>query len=322
MKFYSSVDTPAHPHANHLYTLNTESFSIDVDPIDKKRYRASAEVAALGPLTIGRVESNAAIVTRKSEKCADQDSRRFSFIFVCDGEVIISHNLGSTELARQEFLLLDNQHQRTMFVYNRVSLLLVTLPVSVLKKYLPCAEDVCGQKISAQGTDSAFLFDTLLSMWNQIKQGLLEQFAPTLSDNLLKRIGQSYSSTIGNRGSRFTRRITQVKELIEVNLGNPDLRVEMLADQMNVSSRYLRSLFARTEKISHYILRRRLEECANELANSLYKNVSITSIAFQWGFNSPAHFSRAFKQQYGTTPREYRKRHLEQQALATLEEAS
>ena len=37
----------------------------------------------------------------------------------------------------------------------------------------------------------------------------------------------------------------------------------------------------------------------------------MSDIAFSWGFNDAAHFSRSFKEQYGMSPREFR-----QQALA------
>jgi AraC-like DNA-binding protein len=35
----------------------------------------------------------------------------------------------------------------------------------------------------------------------------------------------------------------------------------------------------------------------------------LTRIAFRWGFNDSAHFSRAFTAEYGVTPREYRDSH-------------
>src|SRR5690554_5447499 len=170
MKFYSSVDTPHYPHANHLYTLDTESFCIDVDPIDKKRYRATAEVASLGPLTVSRVESNAAIVTRKSERQVDREEARYSFIFAVQGETIISHHLGNAELEAKDFVLLDNDHQRTMFVYNAVTLLIITVPARILKKYIPRPEEVAGLKMSHSQLNNGFLFETLLSFWLQIKQ--------------------------------------------------------------------------------------------------------------------------------------------------------
>ncbi len=60
------------PHSNHLYTLNTESFYIEVNPLDKKSYLAVAEVAALGALTIARIDTNAAVVSRKNEVAQEE----------------------------------------------------------------------------------------------------------------------------------------------------------------------------------------------------------------------------------------------------------
>lgn len=309
MKFYSSAETPQYPRANHLYTLDTESFSIDVDPIDRKRYRATAEVAALGPLTVARVESNAAIVTRKGERPADDESRRYTFVFVTEGEMIISHHLGKTELREGDFVLLDNNRNRTMFVYNNVTLLLVSVTARLLRKYIPRPDDVTGLKPPRDARDNAFLLESLFGLWQQLKQGRVQEFCDSLSDDLLKGAAQAFSNG-GGKITRCARRMAQVKELIEEDLSNPELTVEMLAARMNISSRYLRALFSGTERVSHYILRRRLEECARQLSNPLYRNVSITSIAFQWGFNSPAHFSRSFRLKYGMTPREYRRQHI------------
>ena len=37
------------------------------------------------------------------------------------------------------------------------------------------------------------------------------------------------------------------------------------------------------------------------------RQLSISEICFRWGFNGSAHFSRAFKDRYGVSPRDYRK---------------
>ncbi len=65
------------------------------------------------------------------------------------------------------------------------------------------------------------------------------------------------------------------------------------------------------ETVSAYILRRRLEECARQMADPTWNGHSITEIAFAWGFNSAPHFTRSFRDRYGVAPREYRRRRLE-----------
>jgi len=317
MKLYSNVATEELLHTNHLYTLNTESFCIEVDPIDRKTYQATAETAALGALTVARIDTKAAVVTRKHEAASDPAFRRFSVVFAIQGDVVISHHLGMTTLKAGQFTLLDNSFQRTMFVYNQVSLLLISIPRQVLLRCIPVPEEMESQVLLDQLNDQGkTLFAPVLSLWEHMKKGSLREFAPTIAEDLLGDIAGAYSQHRRQQSSRAVRRITQAKHFIEAQLGNPELTVEGIATSLGVSSRYLRALFHGLEKISHYILRRRLEESANQLANALHQTSSITSIAFRCGFNSTAHFSRAFKALYGITPRDYRRRHLELSALA------
>jgi AraC-like DNA-binding protein len=319
MKFYSSLDTPALPNANHLYTLSTETFSVDVDPINQHAYRAMAEVAVMGSLAIAKIETNGAVVTRKGESSLDKNGKRYSLVIAVQGDLMISHHLGMSELKSGDFVLMDNAYPRTMFVYNEVSLLIVTIPLPILQRFIPLPEDVEGQKLTAVQAGEARqtpFYEPFITLWDSIKKGQLKEFATVLSDNFLGSLASLYSQCCRQESGRAAKRIIQTKQLIEEQLGNPELTVELLAQILGVSSRYLRALFSRSEKISHYILRRRLEECANQLANVLHQNISITSIAFQCGFNSTAHFSRAFRKQYGVSAREYRRQHQARSAPA------
>jgi len=318
MKLYSTVPTENLPHTNHLFTLNTESFCVEVDPIDRKTYHATAETAALGALTVSRIESQAAVVTRKNESDEEPAFRRFSIVFAIKGDVVISHHLGMTSLKEGQFTLLDNSFTRTMFVYAQVSLLLISIPRQVLHRYIPVPEDVEAQILLDQkNADGSALFAPVLSLWDHMKRGSLREFAPTIAEDLLGDIAGAYSQHCRQQSSRAVKRISEAKQFIESQLGNPELSVEGIASGLGVSSRYLRGLFHGSEKLSHYILRRRLEESANQLSNALHQNCSITSIAFRCGFNSTAHFSRAFKSLYAMTPRDYRRKNLPQEAAGT-----
>ena len=44
----------------------------------------------------------------------------------------------------------------------------------------------------------------------------------------------------------------------------------------------------------------------------LHDELSISDICFRWGFNGSAHFSRAFRKEYGLSPREYRRQQVEE----------
>lgn len=101
--------------------------------------------------------------------------------------------------------------------------------------------------------------------------------------------------------------VHRVLQRMEALLGDPDLSFTALAEDTGMSPRYLRRLFsAQGINFSSALKRRRLERCHEDLASPLHAQLSISEIAFRWGFNDAAHFSRSFREQYGVSPREFR----------------
>lgn len=94
---------------------------------------------------------------------------------------------------------------------------------------------------------------------------------------------------------------------VDAQLGDSTLSITSVAKQEGVSPRYLQKLFeAVGQNFSTYVRIRRLDRCRAELIDPLYIKMSISNICFRWGFNDPAHFSRAFREQYQTSPRAFR----------------
>jgi len=100
----------------------------------------------------------------------------------------------------------------------------------------------------------------------------------------------------------------RVQQTIETLLAEPDLTLAKVSQAEGVSTRYLQKLFAAAgESFTHYVRLRRLERCRLDLISPRHAEASISSICYRWGFNGSAHFSRAFREQYGVSPREFRR---------------
>jgi len=113
----------------------------------------------------------------------------------------------------------------------------------------------------------------------------------------------SFSGLTPSQAALFSR----VCRTIEGNLADPDLGLTSIAKEERVSPRYLQKLFeAVGQNFSTYLRSRRLERCRADLVNPLYEKLSIADVCFRWGFNDPAYFSRAFREQYGASPRTFR----------------
>jgi AraC-like DNA-binding protein len=94
---------------------------------------------------------------------------------------------------------------------------------------------------------------------------------------------------------------------IAARLDDVDLGPQSIAADLGISVRSLHLLYSRRgATVSRHILERRLERCRRDLV--IEPRLSITEIAFRWGFNDMAHFSRAFRRQHGETASAYRGR--------------
>jgi AraC-like DNA-binding protein len=92
---------------------------------------------------------------------------------------------------------------------------------------------------------------------------------------------------------------------IDRNLENPELKPPYIASALGMSLRTLHLLFAEQgHTVAGWIRSRRLECCRAELARSR-GDCTVSEVAFRWGFNDAAHFSRAFKACYGRSPRSF-----------------
>ena len=136
----------------------------------------------------------------------------------------------------------------------------------------------------------------------------------TTIDNILKnrqRIRGKYSGAhqedkiksieIKGNSDKLMERIMKV---INDNLDSPDLRVEMLSEEVGLSRAQLHRRIKEITGIStgEFIRNIRLKKAAELLAEN---KVNISQVAYMVGFSSQTHFSTAFRKFYGISPTEY-----------------
>ncbi len=100
--------------------------------------------------------------------------------------------------------------------------------------------------------------------------------------------------------------LAKLNELIKENLDNSEFKVENLAKELSISRvqlyRKVKSIMGLS--VSDYITNYKLEKAKALLKTS---SLTVSEIAYKCGFSSPSYFSTSFKNQYDTTPANYRK---------------
>ena len=159
-------------------------------------------------------------------------------------------------------------------------------------------------------TSSKVLLAVLRTLGDQMGPSGSMGLSPAFGESVLSVIAATYLSCAEGEAERGPQaRAKAFRAYIDSRLADPDLKPAEVASHAGVSERYLRAvLAAEGESFSSYVLRQRLQRCAQLLADAAWRERTITELAFQTGFSNVTYFGQAFKTQYGLTPRDYRGR--------------
>lgn len=126
--------------------------------------------------------------------------------------------------------------------------------------------------------------------------------------NLKKRFSSAtyFKPSVVAKSSVDQSFISRAIEIIDNRIADEDFLVEDFAELLNMSASQLnRKLNALIDQPAGTFIRSVKLQRGAELLNQTNKTVS--EICFEVGFNEPSYFARAFKKQFGKSPKEFRK---------------
>ena len=112
--------------------------------------------------------------------------------------------------------------------------------------------------------------------------------------------------------------IQRAEAAIERRLGDGAMSVTDLCQTLNVSRARLFRAFRSQGGIQNHIAAARLDR-ARAALGEIDRAELISNVAHRFGFSDAAHLSRAFRQRYGMTPREYRQMIANNRVVTTPE---
>lgn len=142
-------------------------------------------------------------------------------------------------------------------------------------------------------------------LWNRSATGLSSSNTDNYeNDPKASKVSTPVSSPAGEIDSEFYRKFLRI---FEKEMSNSDLNIEQIASQMGLGhSQFYRKIKALTNYTPVELMRRlRLEKARTLLTTS---EKSISEIAYEVGFSTPAYFTKCYRTAYGETPTELRER--------------
>lgn len=182
----------------------------------------------------------------------------------------------------------------------------ITLPRSVLKRFVPDVECLHGLVLS--GTAAAPLVDAMPRLLARAETGTEDaEIEQDLMAHILTCLGVAGGYRLTEEGMEMSLR-TKIGWIIERRCTEKDLDVRKLALVADVSRATLYRVFADSPGVSAHLRTTRLAKAAYALRDPNDRR-QIQEIADAVGFKRTDHFSRAFREEYGCSAREWRSMH-------------
>jgi AraC-like DNA-binding protein len=282
------------------------------DPLDIKSFTGALMRMRLGELRLAEVYSDAQVVRHLQAHVASTRTAMFFVQMQLEGESINRQDGREARLGPGDFTLCDTTRPYEIRFPGPNRMFVLGIPEALLRRHLVCPESVVAIAMSGSSGLPGVVAGFLRDLWLRCREEL-DPCAPRITRAMLDLVASAYTvlpQSRSDRSSIATAHRVRIVNYIEAHLGDPDLTPVRVAAACKMTPRYLHHLFSEEpETVARYILRRRLEECSRALALSGQRGRTVTSIAFDFGFNSPTHFGRVFRARYGVTPREYRRQH-------------
>ena len=111
------------------------------------------------------------------------------------------------------------------------------------------------------------------------------------------------SSTLSSKDADFS---SKLLDAIQKKYKDPDLDVQTLADAMDMSRSVLNDRIQKALGLTtaQFIRTYRLNVAKEMICNGTNKDLNISEIAYEVGFNDPKYFTRCFTKEFNATPSE------------------
>lgn len=267
-------------------------------------FRAKMSYRSLGPIGLSRMHSMPSHSIRNPSSLRRDPLDCFFVSVLHAGNAVIRQGGRETEQYPGDFVLYDSATPFEYMHRTQFSGTWIRLPRSLLVNRMPRPEALTARSVAASDPLAELAANMLRSSF-ELDVGAETSAANRLANALVDLLTVAFETRsgldpAGNPGHAAM--LDRTKSYILSKLDDPDLDTAMLVKALGISSRTLNRIFAleATTPI-RWIWRKRLERAHDMLRDGTGQRV--TDVALSCGFSSFSHFTRAFKAEYGVTPR-------------------
>jgi AraC-like DNA-binding protein len=270
----------------------------------------SVSQTMIGPVSSTRVDSCAQRVLRTPSRIARANDDYVLVALGTSGVNGVFQDGREAVMSAGQFVIYDTTRPYELRFDDSFTQTIFQIPRKLLHQRVGSFDTLTATTFLGDRPLERLAYQFLLSLSKTIEEvdaatatRLLDQALDLVAMVFADRMHQHSSDLSFHRSALLYR----FKNYILAHLRDPELSMPRVAAAVGISPRYASDLMAAEQtSFRTYVQMQRLERCKRDLSDPAHAARHISDIAFAWGFNDLAHFSRIFKQKFGASPREWR----------------
>ncbi|WP_321816587.1 helix-turn-helix domain-containing protein [Paraburkholderia sp. J69-2] len=285
---------------------------VSSDEATDQSLTAKLEHRTLSNLDVRSVASTKQTLQRVPQRAADYEGEYFLVVLQISGTGGVTQDGRKAVLRPGDFAMYDTTRAYALEFDTSFEQLVVSIPRDQLRTQVPSAEILTACQIPGEKALGRLLRDMVCGLPCTIDE-TTDDTHPFVAHAVVDLIAanlRALQPAPGSSPSKLQRyQEERIKDFIQKNATDSELTVTKLAQALDMSvSAVYRAFESQDVSVAEMIWLERLRVAREVFRNSAFASKSIKEIAFESGFSDAAHFSRAFRQRYGISPREFRAR--------------
>ena len=261
-----------------------------------------------GSVVMTKLEANRHRVLRSQQLARACDTSYLKIVAPWQGSAAVEQHGRQAWVRPGGWAIYDTTGSYEIGNPERVEHLIVMLPKEQLIERGLRLEPLMARHVGGTQGIARVALETMRSTWQELPS-MSETAARGAGEMIVELVRLSLQELAGQASgaTQLEALRDRIRDHIGQHLRDPRLSIDAIAQSLNCSKRLLHKAFSEEDDtLAHHIQRRRLQACMRDLRNPALATRTITDIAFAWGFNSGAHFSRVFREHTGVSPSDFR----------------
>ncbi|MFT3817484.1 MAG: helix-turn-helix domain-containing protein [Rubrivivax sp.] len=267
-------------------------------------------VDRLATLELSLVTSTAQCVRRTAAKIAAATEDYFLVSIQSQGRGRVSQDGRDALLQPGDFALYDSTRPYTLSFDGDFQQYVLMLPGPALRTALRDTEALTATTVTGQRGAGHLMIGMIRTLVADIRT-LAPESAAAVADSVTQILVAGLAALPAARREALPQvrafHREQVRALVRQRLRDPALTVTDISCQLRLSPSTLHRAWAGEAcSLSDWIWAQRLDAALRDLCDPAQAARNVSQIAYSWGFNDAAHFSRAFRARFGCAPSDMR----------------